>query len=123
MTVAEIKLQLEKQKEQRIEFANADSVYNKLFQANKIAINSGANSVVSVIGKADTAYQEAKKEAQLALSELQKLDPSLGDTKYGLFLKQSIQIADDNVQKLRQAQGSVNNALKLINSLQNKSKL
>jgi len=119
MKVEEIKLAFET----NVKFANADTVYQKMFNAQKTALNTGASSIVSQIGKSDSEYQSAKQEAQTALSELQKLDPSLADTKYGMFLKTSIQMADDNIAKLRQAQGSVNNAIKLLNSLQNKNKL
>ena len=107
----------------KVELASIDGIYQSLFDSNKIAINSQIKQSTSELGKATSGYTSAKSEINDMISKITALDPSLMDSKQGNWLKTSLQICDDNIKKLQQAQGALNQADKTVNSLQSKGKL
>ena len=107
----------------KVELASIDSIYQSLFDSNKIAINSQIKQSISELGKSASGYTSAKSEINDIISKINALGPSLMDSKQGNWLKTSLQICDDNIKKLQQAQGALNQADKTVNSLQSKGKL
>jgi hypothetical protein len=106
-----------------VNLAGIDDIYKSIFEANKLANNSQVKQSIAEIGKSTSSYTNAKTEINVLISKISAIDASLLDSNQGKWLKTSLQICDDNIKKLQQAQGALNQADKIINSLQSKSKL